>query len=115
MNYGIDYSIINSLVENFNNDLKSQSLQDDIAVYIFPQTWGDTSLGYGGFGGQMMTSAQTIVLYAQNENIARVYFGGELLAYEIKNPNKIFFRDLYDQNLEPQYKKGKYLRETQIL
>lgn len=29
---------------------------------MFPQAWGSTSLGFGGIGGQAMTSAYTTVI-----------------------------------------------------
>lgn len=103
----MDFSIINKLLEQF----KMGCQYDDFDVYVFPQTWGSTALGYGGFGGQAMTSASTIVLYAQSANIARVYFGGERLAYQIINPNRIFFEDLFAQRLVEKYKAGKYKRE----
>jgi len=107
----MDYSIINKIVEQFNANLKEQKIHDDIEVYVFPQCWGSTALGYGGIGGSAMTTASTIVLYAHCENIVRVYFGGGLLAYEIKNPNRIFFDDMFSHRLAEKSKSGKYIRE----
>jgi hypothetical protein len=103
----MDYSIINKLIDQFKID----NPYDDIEVYIFPQVWGSTALGYGGFGGQAITTAETIVLHAQDENLVRVYFGGSRLAYQIKNPNQKFFEDLYAQRLVEVCKAGKYRRE----
>lgn len=63
---------------------------DGVGWYAFPQTWGSTALGHGGIGGQMMTSAITMVVVVQPgwhgdhpEGIALVYFGGAF-AYSAK-------------------------------
>ena len=106
-----DYSFITNLAENFTKELREQKSYDDIDVYVFPQTWGSTALGYGGIGGSMMTSASTVVLYANCENIVRVYFGCGLLAYEIKNPNRLFFEDMFNHRVAEKFKSGKYRRE----
>lgn len=106
MNYEADFSIINVLVDNFKKDIQN----DDIEVYVFPQVWGSTALGYGGIGGSAMTSSSTIVLHAFYTNIVRVYFGGEKLAYEIHNPAQIFWDDLYKHNVADCHKASKYIR-----
>ena len=49
--------------------------------YAFPQVWGSTALGFGGIGGQALTTAQTYVILAQGS--IYVYFGSRF-AYEIK-------------------------------
>lgn len=108
MYYQTDFSIINKLLEDFQIDIKEP---DDFEVYVFPQTWGSTALGYGGIGGQAITSASTIVLYAFDINIVRVYFGGGRLAYEIKDPNKLFFEDMQGCNLADKMRSGKYKRK----
>lgn len=107
MYHHTDYSIINKLLEKFYTDVP----HDDFEVYVFPQMWGSTALGYSGFGGQAMTTASTIVLYAFHENIVRVYFGCEKLAYQIKNPNNLFWEDLKLHRIAEQFKAGKYKRE----
>ena len=108
----MDYSGINQLIENFKKDLKEQNLyEDDIAVYVFPQMWGSTALGYSGIGGSAMTTASTIVLYAECSYTVRVYFGCGRLAYEIKNPNSLFFEDIANHRLAEQFKSSKYRRE----
>ncbi|SDK39124.1 hypothetical protein [Bradyrhizobium ottawaense] len=63
----------------------------DIEVYSFPQGWGSTALGFGGIGGQAMTSAQTTVVMCSPS--AAVYFGRRL-AYVIKTVNGKFMADL---------------------
>lgn len=46
----------------------------DFEWYAFPQVWGSTALGLGGFGGQATTTAQTFIVLGHSE--AYIYFGG---------------------------------------
>ena len=63
-------------------------------LYSFPQTWGSTALGFGGFGGQMITKAQTTVILVEFPyRFATVFFGGEF-AYSVDNFSNSFFEDL---------------------
>lgn len=56
---------------------------DDFSVYVFEQTWGSTALGFGGMGGQAMTTANTIVLIPiNNHQDCFVYFAGRF-AYSV--------------------------------
>jgi len=77
-------------------------------VYSFPQTWGDTSCGHGGIGGQSITQAQTHVFDAGEGWF--VYQNGQH-SYTVENPNDQFFNDLRDWNLvgEADYE-GQYER-----
>lgn len=77
---------------------------DNWSVLSFPQTWSDTSLGYGGVGGQMITSAQTVIIH--DHSCAFVYIGGGL-AYYLPNPSQKFWVDVASQNVKGQadYKK----------
>jgi hypothetical protein len=54
---------------------------EETEIFVFPQGWGSTALGYGGVGGSAMTSSYTVVV--QCENTACVYFGGDRLAYRV--------------------------------
>ena len=54
---------------------------EDVEVYLFPQTWGSTALGYGGIGGSAMTSDYTVVVMLYND--VCVYFGRDQLAYRL--------------------------------
>lgn len=65
---------------------------DQCDIYVFPQTWGSTALGFGGIGGQAMTSAYTVVVVGPGRD-ACVYFGSRL-AYHIEHPNREFMEDL---------------------
>jgi hypothetical protein len=112
VNYKTDWSIINDLVSEFDQYIKEHYKQySEIEVYSFPQGWGSTALGYGGIGGQAMTSAQTIVLYDVYQGVVRVYFGGKKLAYQIENPNKLFFEDLSRWQLKEVSRAGAYRRK----
>ena len=70
--------------------------------FAFPQTWGSTALGFGGPGGQMITSAQTVVVidhYGPDGKTPRavVYFGGEF-AYEAE-PNSGFIGMVHERRM----------------
>lgn len=55
-------------------------LRHDLRLYSFPQMWGSTALGFGGMGGQAMTTAQTYIVVT-DYGAAFVYFAGRF-AYE---------------------------------
>ena len=66
----------------------------DLTVYaMFPQTWGSTALGFGGIGGQAITSAYVCVIESNLLGQFAVYFGG-MLAYVIERPNEVFFEHI---------------------
>lgn len=56
--------------------------EDDVEVFMFPQTWGSTALGYGGMGGAAVTSAYTVVVC--DGDLHCVYFGEGECAYKIR-------------------------------
>lgn len=66
--------------------------EHEIQVYSFPQTWSNTSLGFGGIAGQAFTSAQTTVVLTDTLKAA-VYFSRRL-AYIVKDPSDVFFEHL---------------------
>ena len=74
--YRFDYS------DNSNPTL------DDFEIHTFEQTWGSTALGFGGVGGQMMTSATTYVFIPMGVNQkCFVYFAGRF-AYAVDYSDK---------------------------
>ncbi|NTF23527.1 hypothetical protein G6L37_34720 [Agrobacterium rubi] len=83
----------------------------EIEVYSFPQTWGSTAGGFGGVGGQMMTTLQTVIV--SFEGTALVYFGSSL-AYRIEDwhRNDVFVDDMRSHVLAAQYRAGKRYRTT---
>ena len=56
---------------------KRRPRMDEVEIYVFPQVWGSTALGFGGMGGSTITSAYTVVVISNNE-YASVYFNGGL-------------------------------------
>jgi hypothetical protein len=66
----------------------------DLTVYsMFPQTWSSTALGFGGIGGQAITSAYVCIIESNLIRGYAVYFGGRL-AYVINRPNEKFIEDI---------------------
>jgi hypothetical protein len=77
----------------------------DIEVFaMFCQTWGSTALGFGGVGGQAISSAYVIVLGCMNEFC--VYFGGRF-AYKVTNPSEAFFADVAKKRMADVNGKGR--------
>lgn len=71
----------------------------DIVVFaMFTQIWSSTALGFGGIGGQAITTAYTIVLESEFGAGFCVYFGGRF-AYHITRPNQHFFDDIINRRL----------------
>lgn len=55
---------------------KRRPYTDSVSVHLFPQTWSSTALGFGGIGGQAITTAYTAVVVCPHSNYASVYFNG---------------------------------------
>ena len=84
----------------FDPDKDKSVRVDDFELHIFEQTWGSTALGFGGIGGQALTTENTFVfvpIYC-NQN-AFVYFGSQF-AYEAE-VNSVFMEDLKNHNMKP--------------
>lgn len=80
---------------------------DDFDLYTFEQTWGSTALGFGGVGGQAMTSARTYVFIPMNCNQkCFVYFAGRF-AYAVDYSEK-FMEDVLKWNVASVSESGKY-------
>lgn len=77
-------------------------------LYIFPQIWGSTALGFGGIGGDKITTATTYVLIPMVDGEdCIVYFAGRF-AYKV--PYSTVFRDdVAEQRMEPVCRSGKYV------
>ena len=74
-------------------------LMYDLSVYsMFVQTWSSTALGFGGIGGQAITSAYVCVIESGLIGQFAVYFGGRL-AYVIERPNAAFMEDVARQRM----------------
>ena len=79
--------------------------EEDVEVVHFAQTWGSTALGFGGVGGQAMTSAYTTVV--TSGVAAAVYFSGRH-AYTIPKYNTEFITDVRSQSMNARNKAGSY-------
>ena len=77
------------LDEIFKDVEKRSKTYEIESFYSFPQSWGDTSLGFGGMAGQAITSAQTVVMMTF-EGEAYIYIGGRY-AYVVKRPGARFW------------------------
>lgn len=85
---------------------------DDFDIYIFEQTWGSTALGFGGIGGQAMTTANTYVLIPNNAEVdseCLVYFAGKF-AYSAPY-SEVFMGDVRANNMVSVRKRFKYYKE----
>lgn len=77
--------------ENKDEICYRRPYEHEVEVYSFPQSFSDTTLGFGGVGGQAFTTAQmTVVIYGAN---ACVYVSGKL-AYKLKRYTTKFWEDL---------------------
>lgn len=94
-----------------DNEEKYKNYFPEFLMYVFPQTWGSTALGFEGIGGQAITSAYTTVVIDELFGWSGVFFG-ERLAYVIYNPNQHFFEDLKNGTMQPVYRKSRYLRRN---
>ena len=79
---------------------------DDFDIHIFEQVWGSTALGFGGIGGDVMTSATTYVLVPYGKQDCFVYFAGRY-AYSAPYSEK-FREDIHNKNMLPVYEAEQY-------
>lgn len=110
-----DLPCLSLIQERFWNAIKDDLNKEEKKYYpefemtMFLQTWGDTTLG---FGGQAMTNAYTTVVRDIYSGWCGVFFG-EKLAYKIKNPNQTFNEDICKFEMKPVYKSGAYIRKEE--
>lgn len=84
---------------------------DDFAMYIFEQTWGSTALGFGGIGGQAMTTANTYVFVPVTcHQNCFVYFDGRF-AYQAPC-SKSFMEDVRNHSMKSVNQSGFYIKEA---
>ena len=123
----IEYITENTACELFENELM-MSTYHKFKMYVFPQTWSSTALGFGGCGGQAITEAYTTVVemtsykFESSKDIGRIYkkledkvyavfFDGRI-AYMCLNPNFEFFRDCNNMHMESQKGAKNYINES---
>ena len=91
----------------FDYSDKSHPTVNDFELHTFEQTWGSTALGFGGIGGQAMTSARTYVFIPMSINQkCFVYFAGRF-AYAVDYSDK-FMKDVLGCNVAAVHESGKY-------
>lgn len=84
---------------------------DDFDIYVFSQTWGSTALGFDGFGGQAMTTANTCVLVPNScHQDCFVYFAGRF-AYSVPY-SETFGEDVRNHSMKSVNQAVKYLKKT---
>lgn len=114
----LEYITENTACELFENEL-IMSTYHKFKMYVFPQTWSSTALGFDGCGGQAITEAYTtvvemtsykfesgkdirgIVYKELDDKVYAVFFDGRI-AYMCLNPNSEFFRDFDRMCMKPQ-------------
>ena len=107
---------LKDIVETFQSEIYNRDYEYfkkygcEPQVYVFPQIWGSTALGFSGIGGQAMTNAYTTVVEDINSNYYGVFFGTRM-AYIIKDLNQIFFTDMYNHSMKSVSQKGIYSRK----
>ena len=101
------------IMERHCNAVKSMGVDykyPEVDMYMFPQMWGSTALGFGGIGGQAMTTASTVIVEDYQNGYYSVFFGDHI-AYLIENPNQTFFEDMSKQQMKPVSKSRAYRRD----
>ena len=92
---------------NYN---KGRPTVDDFEMYTFEQTWSSTALGFGGIGGQAMTTARTYVFIPVSvDEQCFVYFAGGF-AYAVPY-SEVLVKDIRKCRMEPRSKCGKYIKD----
>lgn len=84
---------------------KGRPTISDLEIIHFPQTWGSTSIGFGGMGGAAMTTAYTTVILCRNN--AAVFFGGRH-CYSVDDINDVFKKDLTNRRMASLQEATKY-------
>ena len=117
----LEYITENTTSELFENEFEKPT-RHNFTMYVFPQTWSSTALGFdavGGCGGQAFTTAYTTVVEMELHNtdkrtydiIYAVFFDGRI-AYMCLNPNRGFLVDLKNMSMKSQKKAGCYKNEN---
>lgn len=93
----------------FTYSNKPYSTIDDFELYTFEQVWGSTALGFGGIGGQAMTSARTYVFVPQScDEKCFVYFT-DRFAYAVPYCDELA-NDIRSEHMASVAQSGKYKR-----
>lgn len=72
--------------------------EEDFALYMFEQYWGNTTGGLEGLGGSVITCQNTYVFIPRYESENCLVFFGDKFAYNIPYSEK-FMMDVLDRNV----------------
>ena len=98
-------------IEDFKKRSNEPLQDNDIDVYLFPQCWGSTAMGFTGrVGCDVLTIGYTTVIIRPLNHSAAVYFGEEF-AYSVKSANNKLFTDIANKEVLPQNEAEKYEAE----
>lgn len=104
-------SIEADLPRRFDYNENPRPTVDDFELHTFEQVWGSTALGFGGIGGQAVTTARTYVFIPVNCNQkCFVYFGGRFAYAANYGPELV--EDIRKGALEPVSRAGKYAQKV---
>lgn len=93
------YALYNHTVTRGGNP-SYRLFPDQLKVFMYTSTWGDTSCGFGGMAGQSVVETDTVVIMPLPGHGRQVQvFIGPKLAYTIDKPNELFFRELKEYRL----------------
>ena len=127
----IEYITENTACELFENEL-IMSTYHKFKMFVFPQTWNSTALGFDGCGGQAITEAYTTVVEMTSykvksgkdikgkihviskeldDKVYAVFFDGRI-EYMCLNPNSEFFREVDRMCMKPQKGAEYYVDEN---
>lgn len=102
-------SIEADLPHRLNYAQKLRPTLNDFEIYAFEQIWGSTALGFGGIGGQAITSAMTYVFIPISiEEKCFVYFAGRF-AYAVPY-STVFIEDVMKHQMASVTQSCKYIK-----
>ena len=88
---------------------KDNPSYDDFEICMFEQVWPSTALGFGGIGGQAITTAMTYVFIPVScKQDCFIYFGSDF-AYHVPYGDKLL-EDVKSHRMESVMRSGKYRR-----
>jgi hypothetical protein len=99
--------VIEDSTKRFKENDSTFGPLDEVEIEIWMQTWGSTALGFGGIGGQCITSAYTFLAWDKYRQNCLVYFAGRF-AYQVKNVNDAF-RKAYTERRMPSIREASKL------
>lgn len=100
----IENSIKQAIEKDLNRNDDVEITKDNIELYIWPQRWGNTAMGFEEIGRIAITDAYTVVIIGPLRDYC-VYIGGRL-AHHLIHPKSLFFEDFKMQWLEPKRNYG---------